>query len=990
LFDQYGESYDIEVTDRHAFMATSHSGLQIIDVSDPADPELRSFYEYNPDVTFGVSVWFHHVYLADRRGGLRVINYRDIENPVEVGFLDTPGDARGVDVVDDLVVIADGRESGVRIIDVQDPENPGELTSFDTPGDARAAMIDGNCIYVADGRSGLLVMSIENPAQPRFSSSFNTPGYVYDVVAQGRYTYLADGARGVIILDFINGRPEVRSTFDTDNNAKSVDVFGDYMYVADDEGGLLVLDISDPDNPRLRGSAELPGRALGIDVMNNYAYMANYRDGLRVVEITNPNDPEEIGSLSTPGWWARNNTIDGQFCYLANSDGGIRIIDISDPANPDSVGAWDSRGTANDVAVEEGYAYIADGSEGIRIVDVSDPENTDEVANVVSSYALCVEKVGDYLFVADGREGGLRVVNVRDPERPVLVRVLITEGDGNWLDVEGDYLYMADGDNGMVVINIENPERPAVAATFNDDGLVMGVDVVGDFAYLMEMYTGLRVVDISNPREPREMGIIETPGVGRGVSVSGDYAYVGTGPGGLRVIDISDPEELEEVGFFDTPGYAYAPTLQGGLIYIGDGTGFGIYDFEGDVEIRELNMNLDAGWNMISLNVSPPRELWENDQGPAVIPLMERLRVNENRHHIVLLKDEIGRFYSPGFNFNNIPFWNLTEGYLLNVDEAVETVFTGEPIPYNADIPLTEGWNIAAYFPTFELDAGAPAFFVLTRIIDNVIIAKDRDGRFMNPEWRFSNMLPWRETQGYQINVNADCALNYPQQDEDRIAGFSLRESNIRTSHWQAPRPTDNNMSVLITSIDGMEIGLDDEVEVVDSEGRVVGVAGFDNSGKAGISVWGDDSAIEEKDGLIPGESLQLKLWDASQQTEMEVFVTDVLKGSGLVYESNGFSVLEVGTNPIITENFNLIGAFPNPFNSKTIIKYTVPLIMPVTLEIYDVNGRLVETLVNEVMPVGRHSVVWDAGGVGAGVYFVRMKDEGGRMNGMRKMVLVR
>jgi len=87
---------------------------------------------------------------------------------------------------------------------------------------------------------------------------------------------------------------------------------------------------------------------------------------------------------------------------------------------------------------------------------------------------------------------------------------------------------------------------------------------------------------------------------------------------------------------------------------------------------------------------------------------------------------------------------------------------------------------------------------------------------------------------------------------------------------------------------------------------------------------------------------------------------------------------------------FVVFPAYPNPFNSTTIIKYTVPIITSVSLQVFDIQGRLVETLVDGVVVAGRHSVVWDAGEVGAGVYMLRMKDEGGRMNGMGKVVLIR
>jgi flagellar hook assembly protein FlgD len=73
--------------------------------------------------------------------------------------------------------------------------------------------------------------------------------------------------------------------------------------------------------------------------------------------------------------------------------------------------------------------------------------------------------------------------------------------------------------------------------------------------------------------------------------------------------------------------------------------------------------------------------------------------------------------------------------------------------------------------------------------------------------------------------------------------------------------------------------------------------------------------------------------------------------------------------------------AYPNPFNPETIIKYRISTAGPVTLAIYDVKGRLVDTLASESKPAGEHSATWsarDAAGrpVASGVYFARLESE--------------
>ena len=69
-----------------------------------------------------------------------------------------------------------------------------------------------------------------------------------------------------------------------------------------------------------------------------------------------------------------------------------------------------------------------------------------------------------------------------------------------------------------------------------------------------------------------------------------------------------------------------------------------------------------------------------------------------------------------------------------------------------------------------------------------------------------------------------------------------------------------------------------------------------------------------------------------------------------------------------------LAQAAPNPFNPVTTIGYSVSTAMHVTIDIYDVSGRLMDRIVNQVMPAGNHRVVWDAGSRPSGVYFYRMR----------------
>jgi hypothetical protein len=79
---------------------------------------------------------------------------------------------------------------------------------------------------------------------------------------------------------------------------------------------------------------------------------------------------------------------------------------------------------------------------------------------------------------------------------------------------------------------------------------------------------------------------------------------------------------------------------------------------------------------------------------------------------------------------------------------------------------------------------------------------------------------------------------------------------------------------------------------------------------------------------------------------------------------------------------------YPNPFNSRTVIEYSLPDTGPVTIGIYDLLGRRIETLLNTVQNAGQHSVTWDADEYPSGTYFYII--EAGESLETRKMTLVK
>jgi hypothetical protein len=92
-------------------------------------------------------------------------------------------------------------------------------------------------------------------------------------------------------------------------------------------------------------------------------------------------------------------------------------------------------------------------------------------------------------------------------------------------------------------------------------------------------------------------------------------------------------------------------------------------------------------------------------------------------------------------------------------------------------------------------------------------------------------------------------------------------------------------------------------------------------------------------------------------------------------------------------ERFALEQNYPNPFNPSTEIAFDLPTKSRVTLNVYNINGRQVVTLVDQVLPAGHHSISWNgenASGspAASGVYFYRL--QAGEHVESRKMMLLK
>ena len=139
---------------------------------------------------------------------------------------------------------------------------------------------------------------------------------------------------------------------------------------------------------------------------------------------------------------------------------------------------------------------------------------------------------------------------------------------------------------------------------------------------------------------------------------------------------------------------------------------------------------------------------------------------------------------------------------------------------------------------------------------------------------------------------------------------------------------------------------------------------------------------------------------DAQPGQESPLHFVDFLfnEGTPAVTTQDGiFIVTSVGVDdetPQVTKLFALNQNYPNPFNPTTTISFSVTQTSPfVNLEIYNIKGQKVKTLINDILPPGNHSVVWNGKNdnnenVSSGIYFYRIT--AGNFTDTKKCVILK
>ena len=674
-----------------------------------------------------------------------------------------------------------------------------------------------------------------------------------------------------------------------------------------------------------------------IVISENIAYIAANASGLQILDISDPVNPHIIGFYENITTVATCLFLSGNSIYIGH-EVGISIVDVTDPERPELIGDYFFPLPVSDLTVDDSIIYFVaenpdrGNSGGLFILDATRPQDPVLLSEwTVPRNAVIIEKIGSYVYIIGNRV--MHVMDITDPEAPERTFFWETDGFESELEVVGDRAYVAIrrlvGRIPRILhsLDVSDPGQPEFVDSIIWDGSPNDIESSNDFLYVTS-YLRLSIIDISSDEqfEVAESIRLDYP-VGK-LAVTENYAYVGDTQVGLHILDISDPFAMEEVGVFESVGVNRCVAYSGDVLYA-SGEGFRTINIEDPANPHFSRINSNVRLRKMSVIGNKGCGFDNSRSDLSFFDCSDPLQPEQTQ---------------------SLRFVHMAGGAINDIAIDDEVVFLATHIIHTFDIsdinnPTEFEHNLfdELYGHTIKL---VDNYLYIVRGYENceliiVDIADINDLRIVS---RIDT--PYGIIQF--VVVSGDCAV---LSSNNHIYCFDVSdpENPEHIGGWHS----------------------DDEINNITASDEFLYLA----AGETGII------ALDISDP----EDIQ-----TAGFYNTDGFARDVLVGRNLIivaddtnvgiYENTLLDTPPHSNQGDYPEGFVLYPAFPNPFNSTTTISFFHPTFSPVKVSVHNTHGQLIEQLVNGVVPAGRHSVVWEANGVSAGVYFVVSGDEIGKI----------
>ena len=690
-------------------------------------------------------------------------------------------------------------------------------------------------------------------------------------------------------------------------------------------------------NLRELSTCLVSGSYQWVEVDGDYAFVATGY-GFKILDVTDPTDPQEIAHVPTDGD-TRNLTSSGDYLYTCDALGGMSVYDKSVIDNPVFLDKINTPGNVRSVYPYGNYVYAATESYGVQIIDVSDPTDL-SLINILytGGQANYLAIFDNWLYVTLG-VAGLGVYDITDPAYPEFELNWNTLGGnagGIYVPPGGDYLAFADFSNGLNILDLTFPWLPTWHSTIDDDSsLVISVSGDNDFGISTSYLSGIQSFSFDGE-------VLDDMAVDYCFSIEVDYpyCYVAKLDTGFEIINCAQPENLYTAAVFPDSGKIGCVAELNGIAYVTAKEG-GLY----------------------VLDVSDP---WT----PEIIDAIP----SESSTTSCILSDDNQYLFTSEFS-SGINIYSLSDplhpalintvsiapdtgaGWLLREGESYYlSMMFGELNAYDLSDPMSPQL-IGEH--SFGENFNGPVFFDNG---DHVFIIDNIEGVSV-----YTVVSPDSFAYEYDLDIFDEVKTINIKNNYAFFADFDYGLYACDVSNYAYIFKVDSIPSLAgINSVNSIN---DNYIVMCD---------------------WTEGFAIV--DVSDPTDIFEAARMQTPATAWAAFYINDILyicdKYDLILCDV--FNSVDVDPENIyVPSNASLLSpAYPNPFNSSTNLKFSIPKMGKVKLDLFNIRGEKVMELVNGIYQSGEYIETLDADFLASGIYYARL--EYGNSASVQKINLIK
>lgn len=705
-----------------------------------------------------------------------------------------------------------------------------------------------------------------------------------------------------------------------------------------------------------------------------------------------PNAPQTIASMT--GWnldvvdaveiggpWSVE--LSGNRAYVGYA-GMLSVLDVATPSVPVRIGFTLLNGACDRIRTSGNYVFCAVQDYPayfLQIIDVSNPTLPSVVQTIsVADYAFDIE--GNYLYMPNGDQ--VQIYDISAPASTALVGSFASYRVSD-IVAEGGLIYVGRSTSpasGLQILDASNPTSPVTLSLLATGSGGYSLDVTGPYVYVFSFFspTALYIVDASVPTAPTVAKVMPSFG-SHELSIDGNHAYLlGPQQSSVGILDISDPVNPVSLPNFAPCSSYYTNTLDvaAGLAAIGADDGLCFVDVSNPMAPSSVSYygslpmtdNVEVAGNYLVLAANNGDLVTLNRQDTSLRYHADgagwyidaaRLAVKD-AYAYVSMCDSWGYYDDDGLEVFDISDpTSPTRVGLLNTTRCPRGVSLGASHAYLA--PSSTFWVVDISDPNNPVKVGeAP------------IPARD--------QWA-SEPYVYCVSSSSQFKVVDVGIPSLPSQAASLSLPGTLENVAVSNSH------------AYVTSLDDLFV-----IDVSSPLAPAL-VGGLPLTSAHGIRIdepyayisdWTHVRIIDVSNPSDPSEVANIETGANGVNNRVAIappYVYAVSTGPLLILRTTLMTDVSKAPRSELTLQQN----YPNPFNPSTTIAFEIATRGRVRLEVFDVRGQLVHKLIDESMPAGSHSITWDGrnakGNVAlSGVYFYRLEADG--KSESKKMVILK